>query len=172
LAPLFMQSDDHPAVLIRPMVQADRDAVADVVVSAGNFNQAEIDCAFELIDIYLNDKNQKDYRIVVAENSDSKVHAYACWGPVPLTRGAFDLYWIATHPDCRKQGYGRALMAYVESDVQKDKGRLLLIETSSKESYESTTGFYRSLDYRETSRIRDFYDIGDDLLVFAKRFSR
>ncbi|MBN1567015.1 MAG: GNAT family N-acetyltransferase [Acidobacteria bacterium] len=153
------------------MVQADREAVADLIVSAGNFNQTEIDCALELVDIYLADEEQTDYHIAVAQDSASRVQAYACWGPVPLTRGTFDLYWIATHPDARSRGFGRALMNFVENKALERKGRLLAVETSSKPSYASTTAFYRRLGYAEIYRIADFYDIGDDKLTFVKRLS-
>jgi ribosomal protein S18 acetylase RimI-like enzyme len=166
-----MHSDDHPAVLIRPMVQKDRTVIASLVVSVENFNQAEIECALELVDIYLNNEDQSDYRVVVAEDSASKVRAYACWGPVPLTKGTYDLYWIATHPDSRGAGFGRSLMAYVEGKVLESKGRLLALETSSKESYVRTIQFYRSLGYEETARISDFYDVGDDKLIFVKKLS-
>jgi len=153
------------------MTQTDRAAVASLVVSIENFNKAEADCALELVDIYLNNKTQTDYRVVVAENCASSVHAYACWGPVPLTRGTYDLYWIATHPDSRDLGFGRALMRYVETKVMDDGGRLLVVETSAKSSYSGTVQFYRRLGYEEASRINDFYDVGDDRLVLVKRLS-
>jgi ribosomal protein S18 acetylase RimI-like enzyme len=153
------------------MVQADRATVADLIVSAGNFNQAEIDCALELVDTYLTDEKQTDYHVVVAQDPASRVHAYACWGPVPLTRGTYDLYWIATSPHARGRGFGRALMAYVEEEALAMKGRLLAVETSSKASYTGTVEFYRRLGYAETSRIRDFYDVGDDKLIFVKKLS-
>ena len=158
-------------MLIRPMAQSDRADIADLIVSAGNFNQAEIDCALELVDIYLTDEKQADYHVVVAQNAGSSVHAYACWGPVPMTKGAFDLYWIATHPDARGSGFGRALMEYVERKAFETNGRLLVVETSSKSSYAGTVEFYRRLGYSENSRIRDFYDIGDDKIIFVKRLS-
>ena len=172
MQPPFMHSDDHPAVSIRPMTLADRAAIAELIVSVENFNQSETDCALELVDIYLHDKKQSDYNVVVAEDPDSKIQAYACWGPVPLTKGAFDLYWIATRPLSRGLGVGRALMHHVEQGVISSGGRLLIIETSSKESYGKTVGFYRRLRYEEVYRIRDFYAPGDDKLVFVKRFSR
>ncbi len=153
------------------MTKADRTCIAELVVSVENFNPAEVDCALELVDIYLNDKNQEDYSVAVAEDATSRVRAYACWGPVPLTRGAYDLYWIATHPDARGKGLGRALIGYVEDRVLENKGRLLVAETSSKDSYEKTIEFYHRLGFEETARIKDFYDVGDAKLIFVKRLS-
>jgi ribosomal protein S18 acetylase RimI-like enzyme len=150
----------------------DRAAVADIVQGVGNFNQAEIACAMELIDIYLGDRDQQDYRVVVAAGPDDRIFGYACWGPTPLTRGTFDLYWIATHPDVRGSGFGQRLISHIESRISEQEGRLLVIETSSKESYGNTVGFYRRNGYEEASRIRDFYDVGDDKLIFVKRFPR
>jgi ribosomal protein S18 acetylase RimI-like enzyme len=167
-----MRSSRQRPIAIRPLTSLDRPAVSEIVTLVGNFNQAEIDCALELIDIYLRDVEQRDYRVVVAEDSGPVVQSYACWGPTPLTRGTYDVYWIATHPNAQGKGFGRALMSFVELSVEHEGGRLLVVETSSKESYGSTVGFYRSLGYEEASRIRDFYDMGDDKLTFVKRFPR
>lgn len=154
------------------MKAADRPAVVDIVEDVGNFNPAEIDVALELIDLYLNDENQKDYSIIVATDGEETVRAYACWGPVPLTKGTYDLYWIATHPSVQGRGYGRTLMQHIEDRLRGENGRLLVLETSAKESYGDTVRFYRRLGYEEASRIRDFYDVGDDMLIFVKRISR
>jgi ribosomal protein S18 acetylase RimI-like enzyme len=166
-----MHSDDHPGVKIRPMVQADRSIIAGLIVSVDHFNQAEVDCALELIDIYLNNAQQTDYQVLVAEDSGSHLHAYACWGPIPLTRGAYDLYWIATHPGSRGRGFGHALVASIEDKMMANGGRLLVAETSAKKSYEGTIVFYRRLGFEEASHIKDFYDVGDDRLIFVKRLS-
>jgi ribosomal protein S18 acetylase RimI-like enzyme len=154
------------------MLAQDRSAVVDIVHGVGNFNPAEMDCALELVDTYLNNPQQNDYRVVVAEDADGCICGYACWGPTPMTQGTYDLYWIATHPGAQGRGVGRELMNYVEDRVREENGRLLIIETSSKESYGKTVGFYRRWEYEEASRIRDFYDVGDDKLVFVRRFSR
>ena len=69
------------------------------------------------------------------------------------------------------RGVGRALLSHVEASVRSLGGRLLVAETSSKDSYAGTVSFYRRRGYEEVSRIRDFYDRGDDRLVFVKRFS-
>ena len=46
---------------------------------------------------------------------------------------------------------------------------MLLIETSSKESYGPTLRFYQRSGYDEISRIKDFYRIEDDKVVFCKK---
>lgn len=151
------------------MAPADRAAVERIIREVGNFNDAEVSCAMELVDIYLQDESQKDYRIFVAVCDGDGVGGYACYGPTPLTRGTYDLYWIATHPDQQGRGVGRVLVSFLEERIRQEGGRLLIIETSSKESYSDTIGFYRRLGYEEASRIQDFYDMGDDKLTFAKR---
>ena len=119
-----MRSEIGAAAVIRAMRKADRAAVSEIITLVGNFSEAEIDCALELIDIYLQVKGQKDYRIAVCEDSQSGVQAYICWGPVPLTRGSYDIYWIATHPDSQGKGFGSSLgqvASIYAADVSSDK---------------------------------------------------
>jgi ribosomal protein S18 acetylase RimI-like enzyme len=152
------------------MAPTDRGIVAELIMSVDHFNQAEVECALELIDLYLNNLQQTDYRVIVAEDL-CQLHAYACWGPVPLTRGTYDLYWIATHPGSRGRGFGRALIEHIENKIAGVGGRLLVAETSAKKSYEGTIAFYRRLGFETASHIKDFYDVGDDRLIFVKRLS-
>jgi len=167
-----MRSESDPGIVIRRMEAGDRAAVAGIISRTGSFNEAEIACALELVDIYLSDPRQKDYCVLVAENGDGGVGAYACWGPTPMTAGTYDIYWIATDPSRQGRGLGRALVSHIERSALASHGRLILIETSSKDSYAATVEFYRRLGYREEARIRDFYEIGDDRFVFVKRLSQ
>jgi len=164
-------SSPLPLPDIRPLAAGDRARIAEILERVGNFNPAEVACALELVDSCLRDRNHPDYRVAVAESTSAGVCGYVCWGPTPLTRGTYDLYWIAADPAVQGQGVGRALMSHVEASVRGLGGRLLVVETSSKDSYVGTVSFYRRLGYEEVSRIRDFYDRGDDRLVFVKRFS-
>lgn len=45
---------------------------------------------------------------------------------------------------------------------------MLLIETSGLAGFEAQRGFYRRCGYKEEARIRDFYQAGDDKVVFRK----
>jgi ribosomal protein S18 acetylase RimI-like enzyme len=96
------------------------------------------------------------------------VQGYACYGPTPLTQGVYDLYWIVTDPAVQGKRFGRRLIEYVEQDVINRKGRMVLLETSSQETYGSTIRFYKRAGYKLVARIKNFYRIDDDKLVFSK----
>jgi ribosomal protein S18 acetylase RimI-like enzyme len=78
------------------------------------------------------------------------------------------LYWIVVDRATQKKGIGRYLLEYVEREVKEQGGRMLLVETSSQESYGETIRFYEKNSYQLVARIKDFYRIGDDKLVFSK----
>lgn len=153
---------------IRPMEASDRDAVATILRHVGNFTDEEQATALELIDLWLERGERSDYLTYVLD-SGVGIEGYVCFGPVPLTQGTYDLYWIAVDRSKQRGGAGMRLMHFAESEVQRRGGRLLLIETSSQESYEGTIRFYERAGYEIVSRIRDFYKPGDDRLTFGKR---
>jgi ribosomal protein S18 acetylase RimI-like enzyme len=109
-----------------------------------------------------------DPEYIVNVLANGEISGYECHGPVPLTDGTFDLYWIVVDPRAQKRGFGRSLLRAAEEDVVRRGGRLLLIETSSQESYAPTINFCKRNGYRLEARIHDFYRPGDDKLVFAK----
>jgi ribosomal protein S18 acetylase RimI-like enzyme len=83
----------------------------------------------------------------------------------------YDLYWIAIDPAVQGKGFGRRLIEYAEGEIVKCGGRMLLIETSSQESYGDTIRFYKKAGYKLVARIKNFYRIGDDKLVFSKELA-
>lgn len=97
------------------------------------------------------------------------VLGYVCFGPTPMTQGTFDLYWIASSPDARGQGVGAALVSAMEVELRGRGARLVRVETSAQEAYGTTRGFYAAMRYEEEARIRDFYRVGDDLIILGKR---
>ncbi len=91
------------------------------------------------------------------------------YGPTPLTVGTYDLYWMAVDPRAQGRGHGRALVLWLEAYVKDAGGRLLIIETSSVPKYEPTRRFYLGLNYTEVARIPDFYQPGDDRVIYRKQ---
>ena len=154
---------------IRPLASPDRPQLAELLSRIETFSPDEVQCALELIDLASTPGN-RDYQVLVAaREAEHKVVGYVCYGPTPMTDGTFDLYWIASDPVVRGQGVGAALVSAMEGDIRRRKGRLIRIETSAMEAYGPTRGFYAAMQYREESRFRDFYKVGEDLIILAKR---
>ena len=157
--------------MTRPMARSDKSLVMELIEATGFFRADEILVAEELIDVYLNHPDQKDYEVVVIETEDHEIAGYMTWGLTALTIGTYDLYWMAVSPLHQGRGYGRQLVEWLEAKVVELKGRLLIIETSSTPKYEPTRRFYLGLKYREIARIPDYYQDGDDRVIYIKRFA-
>jgi ribosomal protein S18 acetylase RimI-like enzyme len=161
---------------LRPAAIADRPRIHGILVATARFTRQEIGWAMELVDAALDHPEKNDYAVHVLEEPDSgpnrTVQGYVLFGPTPMTEGVFDLYWIAVDPRHQGQGFGQVLLRFVENEVRRQSGRMLLIETSSKRSYAPTIRFYQRAGYREISRIKDFYRIEDDKVVFCKQLAQ
>ncbi len=158
-------------VHIRRLEPRDRPFIEKIVTSSGNFNEVEIATALELVDEALSrGEEESGYLFAVLEHGEEHrvVQGYACYGPVPLTQGTYDLYWIVVNPASQGKGFGSHLLKYVETDVLSRGGRMILIETSSQEAYGATVRFYEHSGYHLAARIRNFYRVGDDKLIFQK----
>ena len=153
-------------MVIRPAVAADRARIHAILVATDRFTEQEVGWAMELVDHALSRPGRNEYQVHVLV--EKVVQGYVLLGPTPMSEGVFDLYWIAVDPAQQGRGYGQLLLEFVENEVRRQSGRMLLIETSSKRSYAPTVRFYQRAGYREISRIKDFYRIEDDKVVFSK----
>jgi GNAT superfamily N-acetyltransferase len=149
---------------------AERAAVLAVARRTGVFTSEEIDTVGELFDGYLAGPQTSGYNFVSARAGGSDtLLGFACWGPTSLSRGAADLYWIATDPSAQGQGVAAALFGAVESAVRAAGRWLIVIWTSSRPEYAPARAFYQRVGAELAVRLTDFYDRGDDLCVFVRR---
>jgi ribosomal protein S18 acetylase RimI-like enzyme len=160
-----MSTDDLTLRGLRP---DDRGAIAGILESSGAFHASEVAIGLELVDESLNPGPSTDYAWFLAERA-GRVVGFACYGPVPLTEGTFDLYWIAVHPEAQGTGVASKLDDAVVKAIRNTGGRWLLAETSSTGPYAAARAFYERRGYCLLGRIADFYRAGDDRLTFGKR---
>lgn len=156
--------------MIRSIKPSDVEGLEKLLKKIPNFNEAEVKVAMELIEITVNNPDQTDYNIFIYEEG-GKILGYHCTGKRPLTDAVYDLYWIVADPEHSGKGIGKNLLEHAENFVKERKGRWILAETSSKESYLSTQSFYLRNNYTILSEIKDFYAVGDNLLIFGKYFN-
>lgn len=152
---------------LRPMRTDDVEEMVRITSATGFFYPEEVEVAREVLLEAAENGESSGYHAHVATRGQ-KAAGYVCFGPTPLTRGTWDIYWIAVDPQQQRQGIGNRLMGLAEEQIRSHEGRLVLAETSSRELYEPTRGFYRRMGYQEVSYIPDFYDVGDGRVTFAK----
>lgn len=151
---------------IRRAARGDRDALAAVVRSDTTFKPEEIEVALELIDASL--AGSADYELRVAEDG-GRVIGYVCFGPTPMTRATWDLYWVVVDRAARGRGVAAALIAAMESELAGRGGGHVRVETSETDGYGAARKLYARLGYPEAARLTDFYEPGDALLIYYKR---
>ena len=150
--------------MIRTIAPSDTDGVIDLAEKLGIFDADGLDHIKETLANYYSG-NSKDLWYVADDNGLEGV-LYCV--PEPMTSGTWNVLMLLVNPDHQGQGYGRALMNYIEQTLVERGERLLIVETSSLDDFESARGFYSKCGYHEEARIRDFYAEGDDKIVFSK----
>lgn len=102
---------------------------------------------------------------------EGKPVSIAYCAPERMTVGTYNLYAIAVLQDRQGQGIGRQMMQYIENLLRSQGHRILLVETSGLAQYDLTRTFYRKCNYTQEARIREFYQEGEDKIVFWKKLS-
>ena len=153
--------------LRREPTERDAAGVRQLTSSTGFFSDEEVAVAVELVEARLSQGLASGYHFLFADR-DGDLEGYVCYGPIPLTKASFDLYWIAVRPEAQRTGLGRRLMAAAEAEARALGGAAMYVETSSRPQYVPTRAFYRRLGYRPAAELPDFYGPGDGQVIFAK----
>lgn len=158
------------AVSIRAAEKADRAAIEGLLAESKEFRPDEAACALELFDeSFEGDGRDEDYHFACAEAEGKGIIGFVCWGKIPLTKAACDLYWIAMAPAHRRSGVGKRMLRHLEGVLRERAITLLVAETSSLPAYAQARAFYLKEGFAEESRIADFYAPGDDRIIYCKR---
>jgi ribosomal protein S18 acetylase RimI-like enzyme len=136
--------------------------------STGMFREDEIAVGVELGHTHAVSGDATGYWFTVVAVPEAPIAGYACYGPIPCTRGSFDLYWIAVDPAHQGHGLGRVLIEDAERRMADAGGRQVFVDTSGRQSYQPTRAFYRASGYKVSARLPDFYGPRDDKVVFRK----
>ena len=114
----------------------------------------------------------RDY-ILLTEWIDGDIAGFLIYGPTPMTRFAYDLYWIAVAPDHQKKGIGGNLEKKMCSALlEQSDSAVIRVETAGRDDYLGQRYFYLARHYGECGRIPDFYSEGDDLVLYFKKLSK
>ncbi|HPG35166.1 MAG TPA: GNAT family N-acetyltransferase [bacterium] len=153
------------------IVQTDLEFIREILVSTGFFYDFEVATAVEIGEEVLAKGDAAGYHFLFVEDEDFKPYGFTSFGDIPCTKNRFDLYWIGVHEKMRGKGIGSVLLKESEKAVKSLDGKILYIETSARELYNPTRGFYLKNGYKIETILEDFYDDGDGKVIYSKRLN-
>jgi ribosomal protein S18 acetylase RimI-like enzyme len=155
-------------VKIRPLETHNKKEVSRLLSQAKTFNDQEVQVALEVVGDALRRPEKGDYCAFCALNSNGDLVGYICFGPIPMTEGCYDLYWIVVDKAFSRRGVGGKLFEFMEDFVIKKGARRIYVDTSSTPPYEPARALYEKHGYRVVGLLEDFYRKGDHKMIFMK----
>ena len=156
--------------MLRPTAPDDTPALLALADETGVFKPYEVEGLAEVLTDY-HDQERFNGHLARTWVEGGAVAGFVYYAPADLTEGTWDLWWIVVGRGRQGRGLGSRLLGLVEESVRDEGGRQLLIETSSLPPYEPTRRFYLKHGYGVAAHIPDYYDEGDDLIIFRKRLT-
>lgn len=156
---------------IRAIAAGDKEKLYPLIRQEEAFNEKEIEVAIEVLEDSIASPEKSGYYTYCAVEDNGEIAGFICFGPIPLTDGCYDLYWIAVDKKFSRNGVGQRLLNVMEDFAAKEKVRRIYIDTSSTAPYIAARTFYETNGYRLECVFKDFYRIGDDKVIFIKEIS-
>ena len=85
-------------------------------------------------------------------------------------QGAYNLTYVAVHPEAVRRGVGRALWKTVRDELVQRDARIVYTWTSPLPYTQGPRTFYESLGFSCTAIVPNYWQDGDDLAIFSLRF--
>ncbi len=150
---------------IRDVTHEDKTALINLCQITGLFQPHELEELSNMLSAYFEDKIGHKW---LTDEEDGELRGVPYYAEETFASGVSNLLLIAVHPDYQRKGRGTKLLRHVEAELKSMDKRILIIETSGLDSFEATRAFYRQNGYDEEARIREYYNPGEDKIVFRK----
>lgn len=151
------------------MTPADAPTVVSLAVASELFGPDDaVIVETMMADYFAREHNSGHACAIDIDDISGEPLAVAYWEPAKATDRTWYLTMIGVRSDRHRQGRGAALLQHVEHQLRADGQRLLLVETSSTPVFDRARSFYRSRGYDQEARVRDYYEPGDDMILFRK----
>lgn len=153
---------------IRDTRPEDAEDILMLLERTGRFRATELDVARSVLEDALQTGSTGSYRSFVAERR-GRVIGWICFGRTPCTQDTFEIDWLAVSPDWQRRKAGTALLQRAEACLREMGARMIVVQTSGRKDYQPARSFYLKQGYAEVSRVPDFYAVGDDMAMYAKK---
>lgn len=136
----------------------------NVLDSCGLFPSEYLD---EMISDYFNNSATQDIWFTYIDNNSPVAIGYCV--PEKLTNGTYNLLAIGVSKHYQRKGIAIEMMNHIEQELKSKGGRILIVETSSDDAQIGARKLYKKIGYTQEAVIRDFWNEGEDKIVFWKK---
>ncbi len=149
---------------IKPITKTDIGGLKQVVDSSELFPSEYLD---EMISDYFDNPDTQDIWFTYIDNNKQVAIGYCV--PEKFTDRTYNLLAIGVSKDTQRQGIASQMMNYIEQRLKENDGRILIVETSSDDAQIGARKFYNKIGYTQMAVIKDFWNDGEDKIVFWKK---
>lgn len=149
---------------IREVIHSDLDSLKIVLDSCGLFPSEYLD---EMISDYFNNLDTNEIWFTYVENNSPISIGYCI--PEKLTSGTYNLLAIGVSENHQRKGVAVEMMNFIEQKLKTIGARVLIVETSSDDAQIGARNLYQKLGYNQEAVIRDFWNEGEDKIVYWKK---
>lgn len=149
---------------IREVIHSDLDSLKIVLDSCGLFPSEYLD---EMISDYFNNLDTNEIWFTYVENNSPISIGYCI--PEKLTSGTYNILAIGVSENHQRKGVAVEMMNFIEQKLKTIGARVLIVETSSDDAQIGARNLYQKLGYNQEAVIRDFWNEGEDKIVYWKK---
>lgn len=149
---------------IREVIHSDLDSLKIVLDSCGLFPSEYLD---EMISDYFNNLDTNEIWFTYVENNSPISIGYCI--PEKLTSGTYNLLAIGVSENHQRKGVAVEMMNFIAQKLKTIGARVLIVETSSDDAQIGARNLYQKLGYNQEAVIRDFWNEGEDKIVYWKK---
>lgn len=149
---------------IQAVTQNYIDELKKVVDSSGLFPSEYLD---DMIFDYLNNADTQDIWFTYIDCDTPTAIGYCV--PEKLTNGTYNLLAIGVSQSSQRNGVATKMMSYIEQQLKQKDGRILIVETSGDDAQIGARKLYEKIGYTQMAVIKDFWNDGEDKIVFWKK---
>ena len=149
---------------IRPATEPYLAAIADIAETSGLFPG---DMLPDMIALFLGQEALGHIWLVACQSDE--ILAFVYCEPERMTVSTSNILALATRKTHRSAGIGSQLVRELEDLCRVRGDRILLVETAGLPEFDRTRAFYTREEYKRIATLPDFYDSGEDKVVFMKR---
>lgn len=161
----------QPMIKIREIKAHDRANIYDLMQQGDKIKSEELEATLHQIDLSLFDVDQRLFKVVIAENESTDLLGYAVYGPDPRAAKTYQVYNLVYSPTIKNGEVLHHILKYIENELARIKGRIISIEISSHLRFKKQYDTYLEHNYNVTSRLSNFYSIGEDKLILIKNIA-